>query len=387
MRDNSSATQRFGELVRESLRDLGWRRVRIALLLGLAFTGWSSAVFFFPLLQIAKTLPIERFVLGAAIADQIKALCLLLAIVVADHAVDRGARRGRTYLLAALAGCTLGILASEPLMWAWRTFMLPDLWPANRPWLRGPLAPIYHLLFSFTHWLLVGGTVVFLYADRRAARKTEQLLHAAELDRIRRSKLALESKLQAMQARVEPQFLFNTLDQVERLYESDPAIAGRMLDDLIAYLRAAMPLMRNASSTVAQELELMRTYLDIVRIRLGERLAFEIKVPPGADQVRMPPMMLLPLIDHAIVRGLEVSRARGTISIGARVVEGRLLLTIADSGAGFVPEGDGSGIAAIRERLEALYRGDATLQLRHGGGDTTVAVLDLPLEERESAAA
>ena len=148
-----------------------------------------------------------------------------------------------------------------------------------------------------------------------------------------------------------------------------------MLEDLIAYLRAAMPLMRDTSSTVAQEIELARAYLDIVRLRLGERLSVRTEMPPAAASMRMPPMMLLPLIDHAIVRGLEPSRARGTISIGARVVEGRLLLTIADSGAGFVPEGDGSGIVAIRERLEALYRGDATLQLRRGGRDTTVAVL------------
>lgn len=103
--------------------------------------------------------------------------------------------------------------------------------------------------------------------------------------------------------------------------------------------------------------------------------------------MRMPPMMLLPLIDHAIVRGLEPSRAQGAISIAARVVEGRLLLTIADGGAGFVPQDEGGGIAAIRERLEALYRGNAKLVLRHRGDDTTVALLDLPLEQRESNAA
>ena len=75
---------------------------------------------------------------------------------------------------------------------------------------------------------------MFFHADRRAARKTAQVLHDAELHRIRRSRLALESRLQAMQARVEPQFLFNTLAQVERLYEVDPALGARMLDDLIA---------------------------------------------------------------------------------------------------------------------------------------------------------
>ena len=119
-----------------------------------------------------------------------------------------------------------------------------------------------------------------------------------------------------------------------------------------------------------------RAYLDIVRLRLGDRLSVRTEVPPQAATLRMPPMMLLPLIDHAIVRGLEPATAGGTISITASVVSGRLRVTIADSGAGFVPEGDGDGLAAIRERLEALYRGDATLDLRRRGSDATVAALD-----------
>jgi len=188
-----------------------------------------------------------------------------------------------------------------------------------------------------------------------------------------------------MQARVEPQFLFNTLGQVERLYERDPPLAARMMDDLIAYLRAAMPLMRDTSSTVAQEIELARAYLDIVRLRLGERLAVRIEVPPEAAPMRMPPMMLLPLIDHAVVRGLDPSTATGTLSVRAAVDAGRLRLTIADGGARFVPEADGDGIAAIRARLEALYRGEATLDLRRGV-EAMVAVLDLPLQQRAAEA-
>jgi LytS/YehU family sensor histidine kinase len=155
-----------------------------------------------------------------------------------------------------------------------------------------------------------------------------------------------------------------------------------MMDDLIAYLRAAMPLMRDTSSTVAREIELARAYLDIVRLRLGERLAVSIEMPPEIAATRMPPMMLLPLIDHVVVRGLEPSRAAGALSVRASVDAGRLRLTIADSGAGFVPEADGDGIAEIRARLEALYGGKASLDLRRRDGDATVAVLDLPLKQR-----
>lgn len=379
------AEKGFIALAIDALRGIRWPQIRAAMLLGLGLTAWGWTVFMQPILHMGETMPLGRMLLQSVIVDQVKASCLLAAIVIADRAVDEGAPRRRTYLLAALAGCAAGIALTEPFNWFWRTYMLPNRWPADFAWHHGTWRPLFFsLAFFLSQWLLIGSAVVFLYADRRAARKTAQVLRAAELDRIDRSRIALESRLQAMQARVEPQFLFNTLAQVERLYKLDARLAAQMMDDLIAYLRAAMPLMRDTSSTVAQEIELARAYLDIVRLRLGERLLVRTEIPPDAARMRMPPMMLLPLIDHAIVRGFEPSRMQGTISIGARVFEGRLLLTIADGGAGFVPEGDASGIAAIRERLEALYRGSAKLELRRSGEDTTVALLDLPLEQRAS---
>ncbi|HEX6793073.1 MAG TPA: histidine kinase [Casimicrobiaceae bacterium] len=385
--NRAPGASRFATLAVDALRGTRWPQIRAAMILGLALTAWGWTVFMQPILIMLQTMPLGRMLLQAMIDDQVKALCLLAAIVIADRAIDEGARRRRTYLLAALAGCVAGIALTEPFNWFWRTYMLPDRWPADFTWHRGTWRPLFFsVAFFLSQWLLIGGAVVFLYADRRAARKTAQLLRAAEFDRIDRSRVALESRLQAMQARVEPQFLFNTLAQVERLYKLDARLAAQMMDDLIAYLRAAMPHMRDTSSTVAQEIELVRAYLDIVRLRLGERLAVRIDVPPEAASMRMPPMMLLPLVDHAVVRGLEPSTASGTISVRAVVDAGRLHLTIADSGAGFVPAPDGDGIKTIRERLDALYRGGATLDLRRSSGNPTLAVLDLPLEHSVPAA-
>jgi LytS/YehU family sensor histidine kinase len=187
--------------------------------------------------------------------------------------------------------------------------------------------------------------------------------------------------LQAMQARVEPQFLFNTLAQVKRLYEQDPRLAERMLGDLIAYLHAAMPHMRDTSSTLAQEIDLARAYLDIVKVRLGDRLAFDIESPQGAADTRMPPMMLLPLIDHAVVHGLtNKAQAGASMHIACAIANGRLRLTLADSGAGFVPDAGGDGITTIRERLAALYGSDASLVLRRGVAESTEAVMEIPYE-------
>ena len=377
--DATWSASRIAALVADAARAIRWPQARGAMLFGLAVTTVNALVFIHPILQFAQTMPLSKLLFQGLISDQIRVLCLLLAIVAADRAVDQGARRRAAYIAAALVGCTVGMLVSEPFNWAWRSFVLPDLWPKHRAWLHGTAAQFYHPIFGFTHWLLIGGAAVFLYADRRAARRTAQMLHAAELDRLRRSKLALESRLQAMQARIEPQFLFNTLAQVERLYELNPELAGRMLDDLISYLRAAMPKMRDTSSTVAQEIELVRAYLAIIRIRLGDRLEVAIDAPSDLADLRLPPMMLLPLVDHAVVHGLEPAHDGGNIRISAALHEGALQLTITDAGAGFVTGADGTGMTSIRERLGALYGDKASLALRKKPGGTE-AVLRIPVE-------
>ena len=369
---------RWLELASGALRDATRPQIRGTVLFGLGALTFTALINPAPFIQFFRALPGHLFLVGVVLQFQIMAFALLGAILIANRAADAGAPRRTVYVAAALGGCVLGVLLSGAFDAAWRTWMLPDTWPAHRPYVR---SPFYRVTYSLTSWLLLGAPAVFFYADRRAARKTAAYLQAAELDRIRRSRLALESRLQALQARVEPQFLFNTLAQVERLYDERPALAERMLDDLIAYLRAAMPLMRDTASTVGQEVELARTYLDIVKIRLGERLAFDIRVPEGLADARMPPMMLLPLVDHAIVHGLERHRVEGTLGVAIDVAAGRLRLHITDSGAGFVPDGGGDGIASIRERLAALYGQDARLDLHaHDAGDGTEAVLDIPLE-------
>ncbi|MET0440650.1 MAG: histidine kinase, partial [Casimicrobiaceae bacterium] len=123
------------------------------------------------------------------------------------------------------------------------------------------------------------------------------------------------------------------------------------MSELIAYLRAAMPLMRSTTSTVGREIGLVRNYLEILNVRLGNRLAFAIDASAQFEDVEMPPMMLLPLVDHAIVHGLEKSRSEGTITIRIDHSVDRLRMRIVDSGAGFVPGSAGDGIAGIRERL------------------------------------
>jgi hypothetical protein len=374
----------FG-LILESLRGITSSQIRGAAWFGLGVWVFTLLIEINSVLVFARTIPWYVLISRTLVVFQLQAFCLLGALVIADRAIDAGASRRMAYMVAAFGGCLAGILVNFTVFaWAWLAFVWPEAWPPpTRPWTRaGTLyyGPIYEL----TSWLLIGGSAVFLYADWRAARKTEAHLHAAELDRIRRSKRALESRLQAMQARVEPQFLFNTLGHVECLYEREPAQAGRMLDDLIAYLRAAMPHMRDTSSTIAQEMDLARAYLDIIRLRWGNRLQFAIDVTPRTGDVRMPPMMLLPLLDRSIGDRIEPSGADQAITIRADAHDGRLRVTIFHRGAAFADDASGDGMASIRERLAALYGANASLQLRRTDACATEVVLDIPLEPRHA---
>ena len=171
------------------------------------------------------------------------------------------------------------------------------------------------MFFEFLIW---GSIVVFIYVKRRNALLADKRMHAARAQRAEARRCTLESRLQALQARVEPQFLFNTLAEVRDLYDIDPALGGRMLGDLIAYLRAALPHFRESSSTVGREVELAEAYLRIMHARLGDRFDFAVDVPPAAFSARMPAMILLPLIDRLLVDAGMASSSECLLRIEAR---------------------------------------------------------------------
>jgi signal transduction histidine kinase len=168
------------------------------------------------------------------------------------------------------------------------------------------------------------------------------------------------AKLGLLHAQVEPHFLYNTLASAQLLVRSDPAKADEMLGNLIAYLRNSLPRAEESISTLGEELERVRAYLDILRIRMGERLKLQLQVPDALKGVPMPPMMLQTLVENAIKHGLEPEPGGGTVWIIARAVDGKVAVTVADDGRGFSTEGGGTaiGLKNVRERLRLAY-GDA----------------------------
>ena len=239
---------------------------------------------------------------------------------------------------------------------------------------------LFNVVVAFFNGLFVS---LFFYVKLAAAR-TQARLARTEAERHLLSKQAVEAELKLMQAQVEPHFLFNTLASVQFLTETDPPAAHRLLGHLIAYLRAALPQLRAASTTLGQEVELAEAYLNILRTRIGTRLAFAIDVPVEDRAQPFPPNLLISLVENAIKHGIEPSADGGRVEVRARRAGDRLVVEVSDTGRGLAETdarpGGGVGLANVRERLAALYgsRGRFTLSPIEPRG--TRATLEIPID-------
>ena len=149
----------------------------------------------------------------------------------------------------------------------------------------------------------------------------------------------VQARLQVLQAQVEPHFLFNTLSAVDYLIETEPPRASRMQKALITYLRGALPQMRQESSTLGRELRLIRSYLELIKMRIEDRLEVEIAVPEGLESAEFPPMMLQSLVENAIKHGIEPKPEGGKVRVPAGVQNAQLWVEVSDTGVG-VPDGE-----------------------------------------------
>jgi LytS/YehU family sensor histidine kinase len=232
------------------------------------------------------------------------------------------------------------------------------------------------LLWRFSHFSLLTGLVTFVHVLQRAALRSAAALHDLQLRSAELSRRALESRLKAMQARVDPQFLFDTLARVEQLRDREPAKADRVLGDLIVYLRAALPLVKETASTLATEFDLLRAYLNIVRAeRTG--LSFDLSLPEALGAMRIPPMLLLPLVELFVARSGDVPARALDMGIAARC-DDELAITVVGRDMALATATIDAAVDPIRERLAALFGTGASLEVRQHAQGRLEARLGIP---------
>lgn len=295
--------------------------------------------------------------------------CALLAKLAHYLLADRHASLlFPTSFVAALCGVPLG---------AWMAFQLgfPE---------RGDALDI--ALGSIWRYVLLSSVVSFAfhayYSGRTRLQKLEEVRREAELRELAGQKAALNAHLRALQAQIEPHFLFNTLANLHSLIGRDDDAARSLLERLNQYLRATLIHSRAEQATLGDECEMLRAYLSIHEQRMGGRLTWEIRLADEFAALPFPPMLLQPLVENAIIHGIEAKLGVGHVGLQLDVAEKFLHCTVSDDGPGIVASGprSGMGLANVRERLSSLYSGQGRLEIRDNLPSGVIAELWIPLD-------
>lgn len=315
--------------------------------------------------------------------------CSWLAIDGGMHAIalllGRGEQRRDTglawpgvpgMLAAVIAGSAIGYSLGSTLVDAFSGHRSPSLWSGRVPGIISVLAAVSMTYFFFTR-------------ERLAAEK-------ATAEAAQRS--AVEHQLRLLESQLEPHMLFNTLANLRVLITLDPPRAQAMLDRLIAFLRATLGASRSGAHTLRAEFDRLADYLALMQVRMGNRLQVQLDLPPELAEQTIPALLLQPLVENAVVHGLEPRVEGGRLQVQARREPGRLVLTVRDTGVGIdaarvsasvaAPPGhegaltSGFGTQQVRERLAMLHGARANLRLEpapdEAGG--TLATVVLPME-------
>ncbi len=235
------------------------------------------------------------------------------------------------------------------------------------------------MMLTFLSILLAPWTALGALLRQKEAFARHQAL-AFDLERSELERQTLDARLHLLQAQVAPHFLFNTLANVQALVDARSPHASAVLRSLIAYLRAAVPLLRESTATLGQELQLVRAYLDLMHMRMPDRLKFELHVDESTLALRCPPTAILTLVENAVRHGIDPSEEGGRIDIHVERRRDRCVIRVIDTGVGLrqTNQGLGTGLSTLRERLQLVFDGDAQLRVTAREPQGVCAELELP---------
>ncbi len=255
--------------------------------------------------------------------------------------------------------------------------------PAASDLERGVALAVNLAALGVVYGLFGGGLSLRAYFSEQ--RRWQQARQRDEITRLQQARHDSDLRLGALQAQVEPHFLFNTLASVRALVRQDAGKAEQTLDALVDYLRATIPRLREgergAMSTLGQQLGVCERYLEVMRLRMGGRLRWSVEADEVARASAFPPLVLITLVENAIKHGVEPLRGPGAVEIVAVIDGNWLQVEVRDTGVGLQPGvGGGVGLENVREQLRVRYEDRAKMTLRSAPGGGTVAGLRLPLD-------
>lgn len=229
-------------------------------------------------------------------------------------------------------------------------------------------APIYIILASLSH--------SFVYFRRSQQRERRALELESQLDRAR---------LQALRMQLQPHFLFNTLNAISTLVQTNPEAAQEMIGSLGQMLRLSLDSGSEVEVPLEQELRFLDSYLEIAQMRFGGRLHVKRHVPPATLNALVPTFVLQPLVENALKHGIEPGSTTGTIEIRAELAGDQLILSVSDTGVGLAEAAEASkgiGLTNTRARLQSLYPGIHRFSIHNRVEGGCIAELEIPFHTK-----
>ena len=216
--------------------------------------------------------------------------------------------------------------------------------------------------------------------QKEAFARNQKLTFALERSELERQ--ALDARLHLLRAQVAPHFLFNTLANVQALVDAGSPQASTVLRSLTSYLRAAVPLLNEGAATIERELQLVQPYLELMQMRMPDRLEYTLDVDPALLKARCPPTTLLTLVENAVRHGIDPAEDGGRIDIYVGRLGDRCVVRVSDTGAGLRESGNtaGTGLTSLRERLRLAFDDEAHLRLTSNKPRGTVVEISMPAQ-------
>ena len=312
----------------------------------------------------------------ATLIVMVRAAIVGAAILLAFGLFERWPKRLPGWLprtLLRLIGIVVVIPFAAAIAYTVTTGGDPGLVPGSKR-----MAGYTHIVVTalmFAPWIAVAAIL-----KQRDAFAREQAF-AFELERSEFARRESDARLRLLQAQVEPHFLFNTLANVQALVDSGSPQASKVLTSLIAYLRAAVPRLHSQTTTLETEVDLARAYLDLMQMRIPDRLQYMIHLDPAAAKLNCPPMTLLTLVENAVRHGIDPSEAGGRIDVDIWIRDERCVMRVKDTGVGVksVSRGLGTGLSTLRERLKLAFGGLAQLTLTETAPHGVCAEISFPV--------